>query len=106
MLLLACSAENQQVSSPVAQNIIALDLPKKTPFDSDSDKRAIYLAYFKNGYEWSFGKHLYCPPNSDNPGYEHVITGWIDGFKKGAELGGTSEFPSQYLKYLKVDFSK
>ncbi len=110
MLFFACGAENQQVSNPVSkpvtQNFIVLDLPKKTPFDSDSEKRVIYLQYYQYGYEWSFGKHIYCPPNSTIPGHEHVITGWIDGFTKGAELGGTSDFPAQYLKYLKVNFSK
>ena len=58
---------------------------------------------FHRGWDWSYGLHLFCPPNpGDNIKNNELIKYWVIGYIKGIENGGNSDMPSRYLVYLKL----
>ncbi len=83
----------------VPQELAAIPLPAKTPFDADELKKAGYLHAYRRGYEWTQGIHIRCPTNPSDDNL-HAIRGWVEGWQAGVKAGGQGDLPAKYAPYL------
>ena len=102
MLLLAgCQTHTKQteVVQPLAKNkrlaaiyenlkTVPIPTPQTTPFDGDSSRRAVYVAGFRDGWDFAIsGRILYGTMMGPTGMESDLFSVWQDGAREGSRLG-------------------